>query len=276
MGTLILRGAGMWDKVFRCAGGLSLGIGLCMLVVGCGPPGPTRLKMKFDVSRKANDDNPVQVDVVVAYDPELVDELDRLTAKEWFAQRDQRLRNNPGQQNFNSWRWELTPGVEVPNIELPLRGVPGQGLLFADYFSRGKHSARFDPRLAQTVQFRHDAFRLVPGKPNEPESSGWRPPVGWSTFGLGVVGIGLGVMFTVFAADAAEETQGLRPKDAAKHAQLVDDFEDYELGLIISYSVGAALVLAGSAILLWPESNESPFREIPDSDSGTNATAAPW
>ncbi len=249
-----------------------LAIGLVVVTSACGPTGPTRLKMKFDVSRKANDDHPVQVDVVVAYQPELVEELDRLTAAEWFAQRDQRMRNNPGETTFNSWRWELTPGIEVPNVELPLRGVPAQGLLFADYLSRGKHSARFDPRLAQTVQFRQDAFRLVAGKANNPESGGWRPPVGWSLTGTGVVGLGLGTMFAILATNAADEASGLTPRDRDKHASLTDDVENYEIGMWISFGLGTALVLSGAAILLWPESDESPFRDIPDSDSGSNAS----
>ncbi len=265
----------MWDNVFRSARhGLAVACAT-LLVTACGPTGPTRLKLRFDVSGKANDDNPVKVDVVVAYDPELVDDLDRLTAREWFDQRDQRMRNNPGQQTFSAWRWELTPGVEVPNIELPLRGVPAQGLLFADYISRGKHSARFDPRLAQTIQFRHDAFRLLPGKPNEPESAGWRPPVGWSTVGVGLVGLGLGTMFAFFAADAAEDSQDLKPIDAERHAELTEDIDDYQLGMYISFGVGAALVITGATILLWPDSNESPFRDIPDTDSSATGTT-PW
>ncbi len=248
-----------------------------VLLSACGSSGPGRLKMKFDVSRKANDDNPVQVDVVVAYDPDLVDELDRLTANEWFAQREQRMRNNPGQTAFNSWRWELTPGVEVPSVDLDLPGKPAQGLLFADYHSRGKHTARFDPRLAQTVLFRADAFRMVHGKANEPESRGWRPPVGWTTVGVGLVGMGLGTTFAILAEGSAEDTVGLTERDAGKHGRLVEDYDDYRVGMWISYSIGTALLITGAAILLWPESNESPFRDIPDEgDEGAAAAVYTW
>lgn len=265
----------MWDNVNRPQSwGRSLvATLLCVMVVAaCTPTGPTRLKMKFDVSRKANDDQPLNVDVVVSYDPEVVDELDRLTAAEWFQQRDQRLRNNPGQQTFSSWRWELTPGLEVPSIELKLPGLPAQGLLFADYLSRGKHSARFDPRYAQTVQFRHDAFRVLAGKLNEPDTGGWRPPVGWTTVGVGGVGIGLGIMFSVFATNAAAESAGLRPIERERHRQLQEDIDDYNLGQIISYSVGAGLIVTGLLILFWPDSDDSPFRDIPDSDDGGSAS----
>lgn len=242
---------------------------------GCGTTGPTRLKMKFDVSRRANADNPVQVDVVVAYDPELVEELDRLTASEWFAQRESRIRNNPGGQQFNVWRWELTPGLELSDIDLTLRGLAAQGVLFADYFTRGKHSARFDPRLAQTVQFRHDAFRVVAGGAVEPESMGWRPPVGWSLVGVGLVGAGLGTYFAVTAADKASQTRGLFPKDRAKWEGLKTEVETNQFGMALSYSIGAAFLIAGALVLLWPESDESPFREVPN-DDGASARVTPW
>ncbi len=249
----------------RSLSGLFSGVLIASLLVACGPQGPTRLKMRFEVAKKANDDRPVQVDVLVAYDPALVEELDRLTSAEWFAQRDQRMRSNPGEQSFSTWRWELTPGLELPNIEFRLRGVPAQGLLFADYLSRGKHSARFDPALAQTVQFRQSSFRMIAGQANEPESRGWRPPVGWTTIGLGVVGVGLGTYFAFQRAEAVGETDGLGPRNQSRHEALMEDIDDYELGMTISYAAGGVLILAGALILLWPESNESPFREVPDS-----------
>ncbi len=247
----------------------------CALTMGCGPAGPTRLKMKFDVSRKANADHPVQVDVVVAYDPEMVEELDRLTASEWFAQRDSRIRNNAGGQQFSTWRWELTPGLEIDDVDLPLKGLQPQGVLFADYLSRGKHSARFDPRLAQTVQFRHDAFRLVAGRAVEPESMGWRPPVGWSLVGLGLVGAGLGTFFAISASQDAQAAGRLFPKDRDRWLELKNSVENQSVGMWISYGVGAAFLLAGSLILLWPDNDESPFRDVPNED-GASAGVSPW
>lgn len=247
------------------------------LWAGCGAQGPTRLKMKFDVTRKANADNPIQVDVVVAYDPTMVEELDRLTASEWFSQRESRLRSNPGETKFQHWRWELTPGLEFPLVDRPLKGEPSQGLIFANYVSRGKHSARFDPGYGQTVEFGYDAFRMVNGKRVDPESRGWRPPVGWSGVGLGAVGVGLGTFFAVLSNNAALDTRGLKPKDAEKHAALLDDHDSYRTGSIISFSVGAAFLIAGGLILLWPESNESPFREIQsEDDRGAEAGGTSW
>jgi hypothetical protein len=250
-------------------------IGLYAFMVGCGPSGPTRLKMKFDVSRKANADNPVRVDVVVAYDPDLVEELDRLTASEWFDQRESRVRNNPGGAQFSTWRWELTPGLEIGDIELKLPGELAQGVIFSDYISRGKHSARFDPRMAQTVQFRHDAFRVVAGSAVEPESMGWRPPVGWTLVTLGLIGAGLGSYFALTASSKASQANELFPKDRPLWEQLKGEVEDNQLGMWISYGVGASFLIAGTVILLWPEGDESPFRDVPNED-GASASVNPW
>lgn len=246
-------------------------------LIGCGPAGPTRLKMKFDVSRKANADNPIQVDVVVAYDPDLIEELDRMTAAEWFSQRETRLRSNPGAAKFNAWKWELTPGLELPSVDQSLKGEPSQGLIFANYLSRGKHSARFDPGYAQTVKFGYDAFRLQRGAVVDPDQRGWRPPVGWTCIGLGAVGVGLGSWFFILSEDASDEAGGLTERDRARFNQLRDDHDTYTTATAISMSVGAALILAGGLILLWPESDESPFRDVQtDDDREASAGGAPW
>ncbi len=248
----------------------------CALAIGCGPSGPTRLVMKFDVSRKANDDNPVRVEVVVAYDAELVDELDRLTANEWFEGREQRMRSNPGGVRFGSWRWELTPGLEVPNIELPLRGVPSQGLIYAGYYSRGKHSARFDPARAQTVYFRQDAFRVIGGSITDPEGVSAQSVIGWSAIGLGVVGVGLGTYFAISSSNAATEASGLQQRDRPRYDALVQQVEDDRLGMFISYGAGAVFLLTGMVVLLWPESDDSPFREIVDDEADGGGLVFRW
>ncbi|MGK0357863.1 MAG: type VI secretion system protein [Bradymonadia bacterium] len=263
------------DSFTRATVWLTAATLLCLS--GCGPAGPTRLKMKFDVSRKANADNPIQVDVVVAYDPELIEELARMTANEWFAQREARLRSNPGEAKFNAWKWEITPGLELAAVDESLKGEPAQGLIFANYLSRGKHSARFDPGFAQTINFGYDAFRLQRGAVVDPGKRGWRPPVGWTGVGLGAVGLGLGAWFAVLANDSASDTRNLKPRDAARHAQLVDDNDTYSTATAISMSIGAALLITGGLILLWPESDESPFRDVQtDGDREASAGGAPW
>lgn len=248
----------------------------CAGSVACGPSGPTRLAMEFDVSRKANDDNPLRVEVIVAYDAELVDELDRLTANEWFDQREQRMRSNPDGAAFRTWRWELTPGLEVPNIELPLRGVPAQGLIYAGYYSRGKHSARFDPARAQTVQFRQDAFRVVAGKITDPEGVSAQSVIGWSAIGLGAVGVGLGTFFAVSMTSAATDASGLQQRDRPRYEELVQEVDNNRLGMYISYGAGAAFLITGMVILLWPESDESPFREIVDDEANAGGVVFRW
>ncbi len=249
---------------------------LCALAIGCGPSGPTRLVMKFDVSRKANDDHPLQVEVVVAYDAELVDELDRLTANEWFEQREQRIRSNPDGAAFTYKRYELTPGLEVDDVELPLRGVPAQGILYAGYYSRGKHSARFDPARAQSVQFRQDAFRVIAGRITDPEGVSAQSVIGWTAIGLGAVGVGLGTYFAISSSDKATEASGLQQRNRERYNELVAEVEDDRLGMYISYGAGAVFLLTGMVVLLWPESDESPFREIVDDEADGGGLVFRW
>lgn len=220
--------------------------------------------MQFDITREANRDQPVQVDVVVAYDPELVEELDKLTAAEWFSQRSQRIRNNPGQSSFSFFHFELPPGPRVVDQDKDLPGRPAQGLLFADYQSRGKHSARFQPENVQRVQLGRDAFRVRAGGLAEPEARSVRPYFGWSAIGLGVVGMGLGTYFSIQSSNNITEIESLAPRDSeARYNQLAADTRTNRRNMGISYGIGGAFILIGALILLWPSSDESPFKEVP-------------
>ncbi len=256
---------------------LAFGLMYAMLltVLGCGPSGPERLKVKFIVDQKINDNNPVSVDIVVLYDLEMKDELARLTASEWFQQRDARVRSDPTGQKFQLWRWELTPGLELRDVDQPLRGLPSQGYVFADYSSKGRHSAMFDPNFGQTIALRRTAYNLIAGNEINPESHGWRPPVGWSAVGLGIAGLVVGTVFAVKASSTSDDMNGLKSKDADRYNELSDDLDDQKLGTILGFSIGGALLLTGILILVWPDTNESSFRDLSSSDSGYDGSMYP-
>ena len=252
-----------------CSTGIGVFLLLLLTAAACAPTGPSRLNMEFKIARRANHDYPVKLDVLVVYEPELMDDLEKLSAGEWFRQREGHMRNNPGMTSFGAWSYEWAPGQVVEPLVLRLPGRPAQGLIFADFLSRGKHAARFDPTLAHSVVLLDDAFRLVPGLANEPESRSWRPPVGWSCVALGAVGVGLGTFFAISAANDAAKTADLTPRQQDEYQTLADSVEVSQTRMWVSYGIGGALIVTGALILLWPEDDESKFRPVPTGDGGS-------
>ena len=79
-------------------------------VTGCSFFGP-RVSVDgitLDVALRANDDSPIAVDFVAANDADLLIKLPNVTAKQWFANRDQYKRDF--RQSLSVWGLELVPG----------------------------------------------------------------------------------------------------------------------------------------------------------------------
>lgn len=129
------------------------------LSVACGLPARTRnlfggkVQMEVTVSPSLNGNTPVPVDVVVVYDKGLLEDLQGLSARQWFEQREQILRDNP--KRLDTWSWEWVPGQEVATQVLEFDLGTAGGLIFADYLEAGDHRLRFDP---------HQHFRLSLGE----------------------------------------------------------------------------------------------------------------
>jgi len=127
-------------------------------VTSCGLPKRTRnlfggnLLMEVSVSPELNGNTPAAVDVLVVYDKDLLKQLMELSARDWFEQREQILRDNP--KRAGSWSWEWVPGQEVGQLTLEFNLGSAGGLIFADYLTPGEHRLAFDP---------HEHFRLTLG-----------------------------------------------------------------------------------------------------------------
>jgi type VI secretion system protein len=124
--------------------------------VSCGLPRRVRsmfggqLPLQISVSPEANRNSPIAVELVIAYQGKLLDELLKMPAGDWFRKREQFLRDHPG--GVDTWKWEWVPGQEVPAMEISYRVGAKGGVLFADYATPGDHRARIDP---------HQPVRLV-------------------------------------------------------------------------------------------------------------------
>ncbi|HVG07060.1 MAG TPA: hypothetical protein VNM67_05100 [Thermoanaerobaculia bacterium] len=134
-------------------------IPLVLLASACGLPNRVRsmfggqLPIPVTISPDANEDSPLAVELLVVYDDKLIDKLLEKKARDWFAGREQFLRDY--EDDVDSHKWEWIPGQVVQPIELTY-GIGAKRLvLFADYITPGEHRATIDPQ---------QPFRLVLGQ----------------------------------------------------------------------------------------------------------------
>jgi len=112
----------------------------------------------LDVALRANDDSPIAVDFIAVNDIDLLTKLSGLTAKQWFATRDQYQRDF--RQYLYVWGMELVPGQLIESSTFPLDGKPSVGLLaFANYQSPGAHRLRLEDQ--RSIRLKFDAREMT-------------------------------------------------------------------------------------------------------------------
>jgi type VI secretion system protein len=92
-----------------------------------------------------NQDSPVQVELLVIYDDQLLQQVLAQPAQSWFAKRQTILRNYPGTESFLSRYWELVPGQPRFQEELSFAVGARATVVFANYASPGDHRVLMDP-----------------------------------------------------------------------------------------------------------------------------------
>jgi type VI secretion system protein len=110
-------------------------------------------------SEATNHNAPVALDVLLVYDKQLLSELLKLSATEWFEKREQFKRDYPDDRGFEVWSWEFIPGQQA-RLVLPLRAAARAGVMFARYASRGEHRARIDPHTSLVVHLLENDFTV--------------------------------------------------------------------------------------------------------------------
>lgn len=121
-----------------------------------------QVRMDVTVEPNANRNSPVAMDLLIVYDEALLSQLLKLTAKEWFAQRDQIKKDHLEDSGLDTWEWEWVPGQLVPLIELPLKPNAEGALIFVDYLASGAHRFRVDPFEDQMIHFHEDHVTIEP------------------------------------------------------------------------------------------------------------------
>lgn len=110
-----------------------------------GGPAPLRMLLEFSVAPKTNQNSPVAVSLVAIQDPKLVEKVEGMTAKQWFAQRSQLRRDFPGDEAFTEWEWEYVPDQTPPPVVIEVDGRAIAAFLFANYSAPGDHRFRIGP-----------------------------------------------------------------------------------------------------------------------------------
>jgi type VI secretion system protein len=137
-----------------------------VLLSACGGNRPSffggDIKVAAAVDAGANQNNPIAVEVVVVYDKALLQELLKLPAAKWFAQREQYKKDHPDDEDFVSWYWEWVPGQEVKTQEISFGTGARAGLVFADYLTGQENRVRFDPHQDVRIHLQEEGFTVEP------------------------------------------------------------------------------------------------------------------
>ncbi len=131
--------------------------------VGCSSTPPAR-RYLFEVatSAKANRNSPVPVTLVSIRDPKLFEQIIKMSANQWYEEREQMRRDFPSGTAFAEWDWEFVPGQAPPPIFLEIDGKSVGGVLFAKYRSPGDHRFRIGPHQRLRIDLLDDGFTVTP------------------------------------------------------------------------------------------------------------------
>jgi type VI secretion system protein len=164
--TRLKRGRALRASLSACAL-----LALTLLLSGC-PKGPKvvtkrlpggpkdgKLDLRFSVSPQANGGNPVALDILLVSDKELLKELQKMSASDWFAKREQIILDHPKEEDLVVLRREWVPGQVVEPSRITVKPEIRAGLVFANYFGPGEHRAVLDPR-ARDVQINLEETKL--------------------------------------------------------------------------------------------------------------------
>ena len=118
------------------------------------------LKLQVDVAPEANQNSAVAVELLVVSNEEVLGDVMKLSAHDWFLKREEFKRDHP--KGYLSWSWEWVPGQGVPPQKLSFGTGARAGLLFADYLSAGNHRLRFDPHQGLRLRLGEKEFTAEP------------------------------------------------------------------------------------------------------------------
>jgi type VI secretion system protein len=123
---------------------------------------PKIVCLRTDITKTANQNQPVAVDVLLVRDKDLVKKLMTLSAADWFDKRAQFERDYPDPKDLVVFHREWVPGQDIPCSNFTLNPKPRATILFANYFSKGDHRARLVNGKSVAIHLGDDDFQIVP------------------------------------------------------------------------------------------------------------------
>jgi type VI secretion system protein len=119
---------------------------------------PSPLDLNVGIDKKANGDSPVALDIVLIKDKNFWKTAPSMTAKDWFAQRDDLQRRYRTKLQVRSWEW--VPGQPIAPIMVKVPRWFSGAMVFADYPSPGTHSAPVPLGGKVRISLQQDDFIL--------------------------------------------------------------------------------------------------------------------
>jgi hypothetical protein len=127
-------------------------------------PGTTKeqtLEVSVNVSPEANGGNPVALDLVLVSDKDLLKELEKMTAGQWFERREQIVLDHPKPGELTVRRWEWAPGQVVAPDRVKVAPEVRAAVVFANYFNPGEHRAVLVPRRDFLIRLGEEKIEVV-------------------------------------------------------------------------------------------------------------------
>lgn len=117
------------------------------VITGRLPGGPktSKIEVSVRVAPNANGGNPVALDLLLVSDKELLKELQKLSAADWFEKRSQIILDHPKEGELKVMSREWVPGQVVELDDVRVAPEVRAAVVYANYFSPGEHRAVLDP-----------------------------------------------------------------------------------------------------------------------------------
>jgi len=140
-----------------------LGLGVALGLLSCVAAPVRQLPLRLRIDPDVNDDSPIALSFLVISDPELAEEISRLTAAQWFDNR--KLLLSRDGNALHEVMLEVVPGQEISGLTLDVPAGSCAGLLFTDLRAQSRRGQWFDPNRPVHLAVSLQAVSLLQENP---------------------------------------------------------------------------------------------------------------